>query len=198
MEYYNSQLLGINAHAGTIWTFNDIFDRWLKLNGLTRADLIADERLKAKTQENSKLISNDFKGLPCIVPVPIIRFMTDSDGGYNIGLSIEKTEWYGTMLALDPSIDTEKPYLINYDPDAEYDWLISSEEHHDVDHRIVWTGLTLWQVSSAPNSNTVTFRSKVFSLANTTDVEKLLSCYLQLREINCVQILDIRQPGSYN
>lgn len=166
------QDLGLTAHASEYYTFDDVFQEWLNRNNLNQEDL--------------SVISPSFKGLPCILPVPFIIIDPRAEASSVVKLRIIKTEWYGVALPNKP-----KKYLIHpiegslHKEDCLIIESISDYNTTSMD------GVSLW--AGSVYSDRVILGSRLFMLPYTQDVERLLGCYLQLQQINRIQVLDMRE-----
>lgn len=168
----SSPNLGLEAHAGKYFIFDTIFKGWLSRNNLTESDLQND-------------LSPQFKGLPYVVPVPIIVMDPSEEPGSEVKLRIIKTEWYGTILPPNP-----KRYLIYPLESGRLGECLIIDSEQDYNHSSM-NGVTLWR--GFLYSDRIVLGERLFALPNSDDVERMLSCYLQLNQISRIQVLDMRE-----
>lgn len=162
-----SDQLGLSTHISRVCTFDDICTHWLRINGLSIEDL--------------KDVAPTFMGLPVVVSAPILTIEEGDDTTPILKLRVHKTKWYRTNIT---------PYLISpYEDNSTIGWVIKRAGNYDQNFDQPQSDLSLWQ--GKIQQDKITLDNKVFSLPNTNNVEKLLSCYFQLLEINKVQVLDL-------
>ena len=80
------------------------------------------------------------------------------------------------------------PRMEEAESSKDYCLIVGFEQNHDENGL---NGLTLWL--GQVGMKEVKLTRRLFYLPNSDDVEKLLACYAQLRFINSINILEIRE-----
>lgn len=188
--------LGLDSRVNKITLFNKVFEKWQTINGVTL------------TPDSLTEINPSFKGLPVILRIPVITVANNEDGEKEIRLTMTPTEWYA-MLSPNPNhsgIHSEikntgilVKYLISpQGGDWKKCWIIANRTPAKI--TAVFSGwdyptedLTLWQGSANKRMGTVFPETAMFTLYQCTDVEQLLHCYMQLQEVNKIQVFEAKR-----